>query len=126
MQNAVNISSADATVLEDDYPAPTIRGARDSELINSQEMDPASQKYNGSHSAGVTGSRNEVPASQMHTPSEAQSQIPEPQIHIANEETPEAQETTVSSAPKKIKSRMQRQFRMKWQIFPMRSNRMLR
>lgn len=103
LQNAVNISSADATVLEDDYPAPTIHGARDSELINSQEMDPASQKYNGSHSAGVTGSRNEVPASQMHTPSEAQSQIPEPQIHIANEETPEAQETTVSSAPKKNK-----------------------
>lgn len=103
LQNAVNISSADATVLEDDYPAPTIHGARDSQLINSQEMDPASQKYNGSHSAGVTGSRNEVPASQMHTPSEAQSQIPEPQIHIANEETPEAQETTVSSAPKKNK-----------------------
>lgn len=103
LQNAVNISSADATVLEDDYPAPTIHGARDSELTNSQEMDPASQKYNGSHSAGVTGSRNEVPASQMHTPSEAQSQIPEPQIHIANEETPEAQETTVSSAPKKNK-----------------------
>lgn len=103
LQNAVNISSADATVLEDDYPAPTIHGARDSELTNSQEMDPTSQKYNGSHSAGVTGSRNEVPASQMHTPSEAQSQIPEPQIHIANEETPEAQETTVSSAPKKNK-----------------------
>lgn len=103
LQNAVNISSADATVLEDDYPAPTIHGARDSELTNSQEMDPASQKYNGSHSTGVTGSRNEVPASQMHTPSEAQSQIPEPQIHIANEETPEAQETTVSSAPKKNK-----------------------
>lgn len=103
LQNAVNISSADATVLEDDYPAPTIHGARDSELTNSQEMDPASQKYNGSHSAGVTGSRNEVPASQMHTPSEAQSQIPEPQIHIANEETPEAQEPTVSSAPKKNK-----------------------
>lgn len=103
LQNAVNISSADATVLEDDYPAPTIHGARDSELINSQEMDPASQKYNGSHSAGVTGSRNEVPASQMHTPSEAQSQIPEPQIHIANEETPEAQEPAVSSAPKKNK-----------------------
>lgn len=103
LQNAVNISSADATVLEDDYPAPTIHGARDSQLTNSQEMDPASQKYNGSHSAGVTGSRNEVPASQMHTPSEAQSQIPEPQIHIANEETPEAQETTVSSAPKKNK-----------------------
>lgn len=103
LQNAVNISSADATVLEDDYPAPTIHGARDSQLANSQEMDPASQKYNGSHSAGVTGSRNEVPASQMHTPSEAQSQIPEPQIHIANEETPEAQEPTVSSAPKKNK-----------------------
>ena len=103
LQNAVNISSADATVLEDDYPAPTIHGARDSQLTNSQEMDPASQKYNGSHSAGVTGSRNEVPASQMHTPSEAQSQIPEPQIHIANEETPEAQEPTVSSAPKKNK-----------------------
>ena len=103
LQNAVNISSADATVLEDDYPAPTIHGARDSELTNSQEMDPASQKYNGSHSTGVTGSRNEVPASQMHTPSEAQSQIPEPQIHIANEETPEAQEPTVSSAPKKNK-----------------------
>lgn len=103
VKNAVNISSADATVLEDDYPAPTIHGARDSQLTNSQEMDPASQKYNGSHSAGVTGSRNEVPASQMHTPSEAQSQIPEPQIHIANEETPEAQETTVSSAPKKNK-----------------------
>lgn len=103
VKNAVNISSADATVLEDDYPAPTIHGARDSQLTNSQEMDPASQKYNGSHSAGVTGSRNEVPASQMHTPSEAQSQIPEPQIHIANEETPEAQEPTVSSAPKKNK-----------------------
>ena len=113
LQNAVNISSADATVLEDDYPAPTIHGARDSELTNSQEMDPASQKYNGSHSTGVTGSRNEVPASQMHTPSEAQSQmhtpseaqsqIPEPQIHIANEETPEAQKPTVSSAPKKNK-----------------------
>lgn len=103
VKNAVNISSADATVLEDDYPAPTIHGARDSQLTNSQEMDPASQKYNGSHSAGVTGSRNEVPASQMHTPSEAQSQIPEPQIHIANEETPEAQEPAVSSAPKKNK-----------------------
>ena len=103
LQNAVNISSSDATVLEDDYPAPTIHGARDSQLTNSQEMDPASQKYNGSHSTGVTGSRNEVPASQMHTPSEAQSQIPEPQIHIANEETPEAQEPTVSSAPKKNK-----------------------
>ena len=103
LQNAVNISSADATVLEDDYPAPTIHGARDSQLTNSQEMDPASQKYNGSHSTGVTGSRNEVPASQMHTPSEAQSQIPEPQIHIANEETPEVQEPTVSSAPKKNK-----------------------
>ena len=103
LQNAVNISSADATVLEDDYPAPTIHGARDSQLTNSQEMDPATQKYNGSHSAGVTGSRNEVPASQMHTPSEAQSQIPEPQIHIANEETPEAQKPTVSSAPKKNK-----------------------
>ena len=103
LQNAVNISSSDATVLEDDYPAPTIHGARDSQLTNSQEMDPATQKYNGSHSAGVTGSRNEVPASQMHTPSEAQSQIPEPQIHIANEETPEAQEPTVSSAPKKNK-----------------------
>lgn len=103
LQNAVNISSSDATVLEDDYPAPTIHGARDSQLTNSQEMDPATQKYNGSHSAGVTGSRNEVPASQMHTPSEAQSQIPEPQIHIANEETPEAQKPTVSSAPKKNK-----------------------
>ena len=103
LQNAVNTSSADSTVLEDDYPAPTIHGTRDSQLTNSQEMDPASQKYDDSYSAGVTGSWNEVLASQMHTPSEAQSQIPEPQIHIANEETPEAQEPAVSSAPKKNK-----------------------
>ena len=63
----------------------------------------AGEVKNASHSAGVTGSRNEVPASQMHTPSETQSQMPEPQIHIANEETPEAQEPAVSSAPKKNK-----------------------
>ena len=34
LQNAVNTSSTDSTVLEDDYPAPTIHGARDSQPLS--------------------------------------------------------------------------------------------
>ena len=99
-ESMVNVSSA---APEDDYPAPVIHGARDSQPAVSQEMYPDLQVYGGSHSAGVAGSWNEVPVSQMHTSPEAQSQIPEPQIHIANEETPEPQEPAASSAPKKNK-----------------------